>query len=323
MSKNCKYTSIGGQALIEGILMKNADKSALAVRLPDSTIEVCPFKEKSIKSKCSLFKLPVIRGVIGYIEAMLNGYKAMMLSADKSGFADEVDEKGETKKMSAALFNAVMAVAGVLALALSVILFMYLPRLCVAGLNLLFGRTFSPFINSLIEQSIKLIVFVGYILIVSFTKDIKRVFAYHGAEHKTIFCYEKGLPLTVDNARKQKRFHPRCGTSFMILMIIISIIFSTLAQAVFKDVYSNMWVWTAIKILMIPLICGVGYEVLKLCGKYDNILTRIISAPGMWVQRITTKEPDDSMLEVAISALEAVLDDKEKLEEKLEENDNI
>jgi uncharacterized protein YqhQ len=140
---------------------------------------------------------------------------------------------------------------------------------------------------------------------VSFMKDIKRVFMYHGAEHKTIFCYEAGLPLTVENVKTQKRFHPRCGTSFMILMVLISVIVSTVVQMIFPAVYTVKWLWVVAKILMIPLICGIGYEVLKVCGKYDNLLTRIISAPGLWLQRISTKEPTDDMMEIAIAALKA------------------
>ena len=136
-------------------------------------------------------------------------------------------------------------------------------------------------------------------------KDIKRVFMYHGAEHKTIFAYEKGLELNVENVRTQSRFHPRCGTSFMILMILISVIVSTVVQMIFPNVYSIRWLWVVAKLLMIPLICGIGFEVLKICGKYDNIVTRIISAPGMWLQRITTKEPEDDMIEIAIAALKA------------------
>ena len=136
-------------------------------------------------------------------------------------------------------------------------------------------------------------------------KDIKRVFMYHGAEHKTIFCYEKGLELTVGNVREQKRFHPRCGTSFMILMILISVVFTTIVQHIFPNVYDIAWLWVIVKILMIPLVCGVGYEVLKVCGKYDNVITRIISAPGLWLQRITTVEPEDDMIEIAIAALKA------------------
>jgi uncharacterized protein YqhQ len=329
--KKCKYTSIGGQALIEGIMMKSSEKTALAVRLTDGNIDITHLEQKSLKDKYKILGIPVIRGVIGFVESMLNGYKAMMLSADKSGYADEVDEKtGETKKMSSTTWTAIMAIAMVLAVVLCVALFMLLPRLAVSGLCYIFGvDAFPDVVNSLIEQGIKLIVFLTYIVLVSLMKDIRRVFQYHGAEHKTIFCYEAGLPLTVENAKKQKRFHPRCGTSFMILMILISVIFSTLVQILFTGIYENPIVWTLIKIAMVPLICGVGYEVLRLCGKYDNLFTRIVSAPGVWVQRITTKEPDDSMIEIAIAALGEVLSDtdKEKFlpqkEEEKEKNDHI
>ena len=326
--KKCKYTSIGGQALIEGIMMKSPEKSAMAVRLPDGNIDITYMNEKSLKEKYKILGIPVVRGVVGFVESMINGYKAMMLSADKSGFADEVDEDtGEVKKLSSKAWGVLMAVAGVLAVILSVALFMYLPRLAVSGLQLLFKvEGFPDVVNSLIEQGIKLTVFLAYIIGVSYMKDIRRVFQYHGAEHKTIFCYEAGLPLTVENAKQQKRFHPRCGTSFMILMILISVIFSTLAQIVFTGVYENAIVWTLIKLAMVPLICGVGYEVLKLCGRYDNIITRIISAPGVGGQSITTKEPDDSMVEIAIAALGAVLSDEDKekyLPDTEENNDNI
>ena len=199
-----------------------------------------------------------------------------------------------------------MVVGSVLGVALSVVLFMYLPRLLVEGIEWLFKTEItSKLLRSAIEQFIKLSVFVAYMWAVSFMKDIKRVFMYHGAEHKTIFCYEAGLPLTVENVKKQRRFHPRCGTSFMILMILISVIFSTVIQMIFPGVYTIKWLWVVAKILMIPLICGVGFEVLKICGKYDNFITRIISAPGLWLQRISTKEPTDDMIEIAIAALKA------------------
>lgn len=324
--KKCKYTTIGGQALIEGILMKSPQKTALAVRTPDGSIDISYMNEKSLRDKYKILAVPVIRGVVAFIESMLGGYKAMMVSADKSGFADEVDENtGEVKKLSGKVWGVMMGIASVLAVLLSVVLFMYLPRLAVSGLLWIFHmEKFPTIVNSLIEQGIKLAVFLGYIIAVSYLKDIRRVFAYHGAEHKTIFCYEAGLLLTVDNAKKMKRFHPRCGTSFMILMILISVIFSTLAQILFTGIYENAIVWTLIKVAMIPFICGVGFEVLRACGKYDNLLTRIISAPGVWVQRITTKEPDDDMLEIAIAALGAVLSDeeKEKFLPKEEPSDN-
>ena len=305
----CKYTSIGGQALIEGIMMKSPQKTAMGVRIPDGSIDITYFPQKSLKQKYKILAIPVIRGVVGFIESLTEGYKAMMLSAEKSGFADlQEEEKPKTKaeeKKQNAFFNAVMAVGSVLGIALSVVLFMFLPRLAVEGLEYLFSHTFSKLGRSCIEQLIKLSIFVLYVWLISFMKDIKRVFMYHGAEHKTIFCYEKGLELNVENVKKQKRLHPRCGTSFMILMILISVIISTAVQIIFPSVYNFKWLWVTVKILLIPLTCGVGYEVLKACGKYDNILTKIISAPGMWLQKITTKEPNADMIEIAIAALRA------------------
>lgn len=368
-----KYTSIGGQALIEGIMMKSPEKTALAVRMPDKSIDITYLNGKGIRERYKILRVPIIRGVAGFVESMIQGYKAMMLSADKSGFTDLEEEDGrkgkaETVKETAeiadepktgntsvqqaeaeqqagencdkqesnpsdvqqnsfeqkapfageqktgeqktgeqknALMSVIMVIATVLGVALAVILFMLLPRLAVSGLRLVTGTDFSPVVRSSIEQLLKLAIFVAYVWAVSYMKDIKRVFMYHGAEHKTIFCYEKGLPLTVDNVRIQRRFHPRCGTSFMILMILISIVFSTLVQIIFPAVYNAAWLWVVIKILLIPLVCGAGFEVLKICGKYDNLATRIISAPGLWLQRITTKEPDDGMIEVAIAALKA------------------
>ena len=326
-----KYTSIGGQALIEGIMMKSPEKTAIGVRLPSGEIDISYLEQNSLKEKYKILSLPVIRGIVGYIEAMLQGYKALMFSADKSGFTDLEEEKTqEQKKENSTLINIVMVIGTVLGVILAVVLFMLLPRLFVSAIEWIFSVNIeSKLLRSGIEQLLKLIVFVAYVWAVSFMKDIKRVFMYHGAEHKTIFCYEKGLPLTVENVKEQGRFHPRCGTSFLILMILISVIFSTLVQMIFPSVYNLAWVWVAIKILMIPLICGVGYEVLKFCGKYDNTLTRIISAPGLWLQRITTKEPEADMIEIAIAALKAcepqVPDVDRSIdnnEEKAEENGN-
>ena len=301
-----KYTSIGGQALIEGIMMKSSEKTAIAVRCPDKSIDISYMNGKSIKEKYKILKLPIIRGVVGFVESMTQGYKALSISAEKSGFADEEADKNEPKKDNSKLLAAVMAVGGVLGVALSVVLFMYLPRLCVSGIEwLIKGEITSKILRSIIEQAIKMTIFVGYVMLVSLMNDIKRVYMYHGAEHKTIFCYEKGLDLTVENVRKQKRFHPRCGTSFMILMILISVVLSTVLQIIFPNLYAISWLWTIAKILMIPLTCGIGYEVLKFCGRYDNFITRIISAPGMWLQRVTTKEPTDDMIEIAIAALKA------------------
>lgn len=323
MSKN-KYTSIGGQALIEGIMMKSPDKSAIAVRTKDGEIEVFEPDELNLRKKYKIFKLPIIRGVISFIEAMINGYKALMLSAEKSGFTDldegEKEKTEKDKKKENLLINAVMVLGSVLGVVLALVLFTALPRFAVGGLETLLGKNFNSVTRSLIEQFLKLTIFVAYVWGVSFMKDIKRTFMYHGAEHKTIFCYESGLELTVENVKKQKRFHPRCGTSFMILMILVSVIISTVAQILFKGVYDSALLWILIKILLIPVTCGVGFEILKICGKYDNVITRIISAPGLWLQRITTKEPDDGMIEIAIAAFKAC---SEKIEEEKPENDNI
>ncbi len=302
--------------MIEGIMMKSPTKTAMAVRTKEGEIELCDVHEINLKKKCKFFTIPFVRGVVAFIESMLNGYKALMLSAEKSGFTDLDEEpkpKTETQeKKQSALVSVIMIIGAVLGVVLAIVLFTALPRYLVGLLEWLFKTDFLAVSRSLIEQSVKLIVFVAYVWAVSFMKDIKRTFMYHGAEHKTIFCFEKGLPLTVENVREQKRFHPRCGTSFMILMILLSVVISTVVQILFEGVYDSAIVWIAIKILLIPLTCGVGYEVLKLCGRYDNIVTKIISAPGLWLQRITTKEPDDGMIEIAIAALNACNTEEEK-----------
>lgn len=310
-----KYTAIGGQALIEGILMRSPEKTALAVRTPDKSIDITYMDVKSLRDKYKILRLPVIRGVVSFAESMIQGYKAMMLSAEKSGFTDVEEEEGkeqteqektESKEKLGKIINVVMVLGTVLGVALAVVLFMLIPRLAVKGLEALSGSAFSKIVRSSIEQVIKLIVLVAYMYGVSLMPDIKRVFMYHGAEHKTIFCYEKGLPLTVENVRKQRRFHPRCGTSFLILMILVSIIVSTIVQIIFPGVYSIVWLWVLAKILMVPVICGLGFELLRVCGRYDNLFTKIVSAPGLWLQRITTKEPQDEMIEIAIASLRAV-----------------
>lgn len=330
-----KYTAIGGQALIEGIMMKSPEKTALAVRLPDHSIEIVDFGQKSIREKIKFLKLPLLRGVVSFIEAMIQGYKAMMISAEKSGFTDIEDEKenpAKEKKDHSALMNVLMVVAAVLGVVLAIALFALLPNLAVNGLAKLFDIPDTLFV--VIEQAIKLAIFVIYIFLVSLMPDIKRVFMYHGAEHKTIFCYEKGLPLTVENVRKQTRFHPRCGTSFLILMILVSLLISASVQAIFfacgVEIVKIPWLWVPVKVLLIPVICGLGFEILKICGKYDNLFTKIVSAPGLWMQRVTTKEPEDDMIEIAIAALRACepenpdvdrsVDEKEEKEEPKEES---
>lgn len=322
-----KYTAIGGQALIEGILMRSPEKTALAVRKPDREIEIVPFNAKSLREKHKILGIPIIRGIIGFAESLILGYKAMMISAEKSGYTDIEDEntektpeeKAEEEKKTGALINTVMIIGSVLGVALAVVLFMLIPRLAVKGLEALFATEFSKVARSGIEQFIKIAVLVSYMWGVSLMPDIKRVFMYHGAEHKTIFCYEKGLELTVENVRGQKRFHPRCGTSFLILMVLVSLIVSVIVQIIFPGVYSVVWLWVVAKILMVPIICGLGFEVLRVCGKYDNLFTKIVSAPGLWLQRITTKEPADEMIEIAIAALRAAEPEKPDVDRSVDE----
>ncbi len=317
---SCKKTSIGGQALIEGIMMRGPQKDVMAVRLKDSTIDVSEMQIKSIKNKFAFFKLPIVRGVVGFIDSMLIGYRAMMESAEKSGYLDELEEESaqeeqtqssEGDKNTSSMMTVITIIATVIAVILCVGLFIYLPSLAFKGINYLAGGTLSPF-QALFEGILKIAIFLGYMIAVSYMKDIKRVFAFHGAEHKTIFCYEAGLELTVENVRKQRRFHPRCGTSFMILMLIVSVFVTFLLDAAIPTLKEVLWLRTIIKLLLVPLICGLGYELIRVCGRYDNIVTRIIATPGLWIQRITVKEPDDSMIEVAIAAMNEVIPENEE-----------
>ena len=320
-----KKTSIGGQALIEGIMMRGPQKTVMAVRKKDGSIELVPRQIKSIKDKSKLFSLPVIRGVVGFVESMIIGYKAMMDSAEISGYLDEEletektedgekteEEKTEKKdKNKGALMTVIMVVATVLAVVLSIGLFIYLPSLAFKGINFLAGGALLPW-QAVFEGILKILIFLGYMVAVSQMKEIKRVYRYHGAEHKTIFCYEAGLPLTVENVREQKRFHPRCGTSFMILMLIVSIAVTLLLDAVLPWLKGVLWLRTIIKLLLVPIICGLGFELIKICGRYDNLVTRIIAYPGLMVQRLTVYEPDDSMIEIAIAAMEEVIPENEE-----------
>lgn len=309
---SCKKTSIGGQALIEGIMMRGPKRSVMAVRKKDGSIDISERTFKNIKEKYPVLKLPIIRGVASFIESMAIGYKAMMDSAEISGYLDDEEiAKENEKKDNGKLMAVLTIIASVLAVILSVGLFIYLPSLAFKGVNHLAGETLSPY-QSLFEGVLKIIIFLGYMLAVSLMKDIDRVFRYHGAEHKTIFCYEAGEELTVENVRTKGRFHPRCGTSFMILMLIVSIFVTFILDAIVPFLKEILWLRTIIKLLLVPLICGIGYELIKVCGKYDNFITKIVAAPGLWIQRITVKEPDDSMIEIAIAAMKEVIPENEE-----------
>ena len=308
MAKNEKKqafrTSIGGQALIEGILMRGPEKQAIVVRAPEGLVTKVE-ELKLVRDKYPVLGLPVIRGVVTFLDSMVKGIKALMFSADY--FPDEEVTKPskfdlwlEKHVPAEKLQSAVTIFSLVLSLALSLGLFMFLPTF-VAGLF----HAESALLHNLIEGVIKILIFFAYLFLCSRQKDVHRIFQYHGAEHKTIFCYEAGLPLTVENARVQPRHHPRCGTSFLFVVIVVSILFSSIA---FTQVeWQNLWVRIGVHLLMLIPIVGLTYEFNRFVGRHDNVVTRVLSAPGMWLQNFTTFEPDDSMLEVAIESLKLVL----------------
>ena len=413
-SKTKKITSIGGSALIEGIMMRGPKKNTVCVRTGKDELYTEDVTVTFLAQKAKIFKLPFFRGFAGLIDSMRLSYKSLMLSADKAVESVEIDEepskfeKWLDEKFGDKLMKILMAFASVLGVALAIGLFFFLPSFLfdVSGSfipafrddsvysytvtdntttvqfmdeaekeltvpfavtdtgkvwtildekdeNGLYKVTVTDETNpagngtvsmrntrnwkrvyiktaengaalsakqkmdvsqeglqrlwkSIFEGVLKIVLFLGYIILVSQTKDMKRVFMYHGAEHKTIFCYENDEELTVANVKKQIRFHPRCGTSFMVIMLLLGILIGLFVPA---NPFGIAFLRPLFKILLIPVTCGIGYELIKLCGRHDNTLTRIIAAPGLWAQRITTKEPDDDMIEVAITAIKAVIPD--------------
>ena len=299
-------TLIGGQALIEGILMQGPDKRAIVVRGPEGLVR----KVEPIKKKTGILTWPLIRGVVNFGSSMVNGVKALMYSADffpeQEAEPSKFEKWLEQKLGSEKLEKAVVSLSVVLGIALSVGLFFLLPTL-IAGF--IPGLKEHAVLRSLVEGLVRILIFLGYMIFVSKTPDMKRGFSYHGAEHKTIRCYEAELPLTVENVRPQTRLHPRCGTSFLFVVIIISILISALFSAIFP--ISNTLLRLLSRIVMLPFIVAIAYEFNRLVGRHDNKLTHILTAPGMWFQYFTTNEPDDSMIEVAIEALTLVLPEQE------------
>ncbi len=309
-----KITSIGGSALIEGIMMRGPKRTTIAVRTGENEIHTEDINTPSISSKGKFFRLPLIRGVVGIIDSMRLSYKALSVSADKaleSGMVEDEEpskfEKWLTDKFGDKLMNVIMVFATVLGVALSLGLFFFLPSFLYDLLALAFPSIADVvFAKSVFEGVLKIALFLGYVVLCSRMEEMRRVFMYHGAEHKTIFCYEAELPLTVENVKKQSRFHPRCGTSFLVITLIVGIVLGLFIPA---QPFGISILRPVFKLLLLPLMIGVGYEVIKLCGKHDNKFTRILAAPGVWAQHITTKEPDDKMIEVAIEAMTAVIPD--------------
>lgn len=314
-----RKTSVGGQALIEGIMMMHPKgKAAVSVRTPDGEIDTEMLEVKHIKDKIKFLGWPLIRGIVNYIESMIFGYKCLMISAEKSGLEDIENEENSSKldkwlndHLNKKVLGVITAIASVLGVGLAFLLFFYLPTIVVDFINKLAGESLTNF-RALFEGIIRMAIFVAYIALVSLMKDIKRTFMYHGAEHKTIFCYEKGLDLTVENVKKMSRFHPRCGTSFIFVIIIISVIISSAISVAFPELRNQTVVWMAVKLLILPLVTGLSYEFIRYAGKHDNVLVKILAAPGLWMQKLTTKEPDDDMIEIALASFKAVIDDEDE-----------
>lgn len=322
-----KKYSVGGQALMEGIMMNGPKGVAMALRMPDGHIETQLKKVTLLRDKYKILNLPFIRGPVNFVEQLIFGYKCLMESAEKTTVLED-DGQEEMSKLDKWLSDhfgpKMMAVIGVIsmviALAVCFLLFLWLPSF-VADLILGEGNnTWKP----AIEGVMRIVIFIAYMYLVSLMKDIKRLFMYHGAEHKSIFCYEKGLELTVENVKKQKRFHPRCGTSFIFLTMIVSIVLSTAIVVIYPEIRDAKAIWMVIKLLILPLIMSVGYELIRLAGKHDNFFTRAISAPGTLMQRITTKEPTDDIIEVGIASIKVALGlEKENINDvQKEENDS-
>ena len=321
MSQEKFKTTIGGQALIEGIMMRGPDKDAIVVRTKeDLHIETMPRKKNPPKSWKNF---PFIRGIFNFFDAQVVGIKALLRSADLA--PEEMQEEPskfdrwlEKKLGNEAFQKAIVGIAMFMGLGLSVVLFFLLP--------MIIGSLFDRWITSnlgvnLIEGLIRMVIFLGYMLLISRMEEMRRVFSYHGAEHKTIRCYEAGLPLTVENVRQQTRLHPRCGTSFLLVVMVISIlVFSVASSALLAAVpaletirgsFGYRLLMIVFKLLLLPLVVGITYEINRWAGRNDNGFTRILTAPGMWLQNFTTNEPDDSMIEVGIAAVEAVLPEQE------------
>ena len=294
---------------------------ATAVRKPDGEILVEYHEIKHVRDKFKFLGLPIIRGVVNFIESMIMGYKTLMYSAEISGM-EEYDEENLSKfekwltdKFGDKLMNFVTVLGSVLGVALAFVLFMYFPVLVFNKLNEWTSGALTNW-QGLIEGVMKMAIFVIYIALVSRMKDIKRLFMYHGAEHKSIACYEAGEELTVENVKKCCRFHPRCGTSFIFVILIFSIILYTIIAKIFPVIAAQRVLWMLLKLLFLPLIMGLGYEFIKYAGRHDNLLVKIVSAPGLWMQRLTTKEPDDDgIIECGIAAIQAVITDDPKDDE--------
>lgn len=307
-------SGIGGQAVMEGIMMRNKDQYAVAVRQADGSVVVDKQEYKGITSKCRLFRVPFIRGIFSFIDSLILGIKTLTFSAkffdDEADYSEEPDkfEQWLVDKFGDKAEKVIMGFTVVFSIIIAIGLFMVLP-LFVADIMERYVSWVTPGHVPVIEGIVKMILFIAYLLLISLMNDIKRTFMYHGAEHKCINCIENGHVLTVDNVRKSSRYHKRCGTSFLLVVLIISIVMFILIRT---DI---VWLRYVTRILLVPVIAGISYEFIRKAGSSNNKIINALSMPGMWMQKITTKEPTDDMIEVAIEAIEAVFDWEQYLDD--------
>ena len=303
--KNPRLGKVGGQAVLEGVMMRSGDNISVSVRAMDGTIATKNSKFHSLRQKHKILGLPLIRGVVSFIESMRMSFSTLNDSANLLGIEEEEGkfEKWVKKKFGATALDILMPIAMLIGIVMAVGIFFFLP---IWVCNLLLRLTDGDIgrWRSAIEGGLRIVIFILYLTLISLMPDIRRTFEYHGAEHKSIFCYESGEELTVENVKKHKRFHPRCGTSFMFVMLFIGILLGFLIP------FENIWLRTGCKLLLLPFTVGIGYEFLMYAGKHDNLLIRVLSAPGLWMQRITTREPDDAQIEVAIASLKNAMPDE-------------
>ena len=308
-SSNAKFKAkTGGQAVIEGVMMKGVRKEAMACRLPNGEIDLEVWDLKYNADNMPAYrKIPFIRGIFNFADSLIDGYKCLSKSADKQMQDDDEEEmtkfeKWLTDKLGDKLIPVIAGVSMVLGLGIAIVLFMLFPAFISKMIDK-YIISLSPFAKNCIEGVLKISIFLAYTKLTSLMSDIATTYRYHGAEHKTIACYESGEELTVENVKKHIRFHPRCGTSFIFLVLFISIFVFTVVGVPWDNIFIRM----VFKLALLPVIVGIAYELIRLAGRHDNLLTRIISAPGLWIQRITTSEPNDGQIECAIAALKAVV----------------
>ena len=306
-------SKIGGQAVIEGVMMRGIDKASMANRMPDGTIDLEVWDIKGGKHPAWYKKMPFVRGIFNFVTSMIDGYKCISRSADKQMTDEDTEEptkfeKWLDEKLGDKLMPVVTGISMVIGVVMAMFMFMWVPSALIKLAEKLAGTEFNTIVKNIIEGLLKIGIFIGYTALTAMMPSMKRLYEYHGAEHKTIACYEAETELTPENVKGFTRFHPRCGTSFIFLVLFISIFVNT----IFRISWANIPLRVLCKLALLPVVTGIAYELIRLAGKYTNPVTKAFSAPGLWIQRITTREPDEKEIECAISALKAVIPDNKE-----------